>query len=266
VPNFPLNFFTKRFAFSSTALLQVRSQCLQFKRFRGKINIQRPRKPHYIRQRVIEVTNPTYTKESLDKRCLEKFEQIRIGEQENPYEKIIAKEVQNWFKHSQMVAVFHVNSINAEDEFKAKLGLHKHNMQLKTYGRKIMRRACEDTVYENLLPLFDSKYYIVFSPEVKIRQLMSVVKKVPQMHLLAAVLENRIMSKTELMAFAALPDLETARGQLVNVLNSAGSKIVSDLQCHQSNLTNILDAYVRENQKEQAKPVVEEGKSTEPSS
>jgi large subunit ribosomal protein L10 len=212
------------------------------------------------------VTKPVHREEPLDKRCLEKFEQIRIGEQENPYEKIIAKEVQNWFKHSEMVAIFHVNSINAEDEFKAKLGLHKHNMQLKTYGRKIMRRACEGMEYENLLPLFDSKYFIVFSPEVKVRQLMSVVKKVPQMHLLAAVVENRIMSKTELMAFAALPDLQTARGQLVNVLNSAGSKIVSDLQCHQTNLVNILDAHVRENHKEEVKPTTEDGKSTEPSS
>jgi large subunit ribosomal protein L10 len=224
---------------------------MQFKRFRGKINIQRPRKPHYIRQRVIEVTKPIYKEPSLDTKCLEKFEQIKIGQLENPYEKIIAKEVQNWFKHSQMVAVFHINSIKAEEIFKVQVGLHKHQMQLKTYGRNIMKLACGNTKYETLLPLFSSKYFIVFSPEVKIKQLLNVVKKVPQMHLLAAVVENRLMSKTELTAFAALPDLQTAQAQLVGVLNSAGGKIVSDLECHQMNLTNILDAYVRENKKEE---------------
>lgn len=153
----------------------------------------------------------------------------------------------NWFNHSQLVAIFQLNSISAEELFKVRVALHKQNMQFKAYGKRVMNLAIKDTKYENVLPLFEAKNCIVFSTEQKLKQLMKITKKVPQMILLAGIVENRIMSRTEITQFAAMPDLTTVRAQFVGVLNSIGGGLVNNLECHQKQLVNILETHAKIN-------------------
>jgi large subunit ribosomal protein L10 len=217
--------------------------------FRGKINIQRPRAPHYDRALFNAVTEPIVPRPSLTQECYQKrLEKQFVGETEkkiNPYEVIIAKEVSNWFKHSKLVAIFHVNSITSDDMFKVRVAFHKQNMHLRAYGMGIMQKAMIGSQYEVILPLFTAKNCIVFSEEPKIGQLLKIIKKTPQMILLAGVVENRLMSKNELVNLSKLPNLTTARAQFVGVLNSVGAGVVSDLQAHQMNLCNLLDLHAK---------------------
>lgn len=171
----------------------------------------------------------------------------------NPYEVILGREVRNWFEHSQMVGVFHVNPISGEDFFNARVAFHKNGMQLKKYGIAVMNNALQDTKFEVLLELQKSKTFAtayVFSTEHNnIATVMKLIKKIPQMHLLCGIIEDRLLSKNELVEYAKMSDINIARSQLVNVLNMAASQLVQNLESHQSNLVNILDAHVRENEK-----------------
>lgn len=144
-----------------------------------------------------------------------------------------------------MVAIFHVNSASGEEMFKITVALHQKQMHLKTYGQGIMKRAIGGTAYETLLPLFRSKYYIAFCDEANIGELLNIVKKAPQLILLAGIVENRLLSKNELVDLSKLPNLTTARAQFVGVLNSVGAGLVSNLQAHQSNLCNLLDMHAK---------------------
>lgn len=168
----------------------------------------------------------------------------------------------NWFNHSQLVGIFHLNSITAEELFKTRVALHKENIQFKAYGKRVMNLAIKGTKYENVLPLFEAKNCIVFSTEPKLKQLLKITKKVPQMILLAGILENRIMSRTELTQFAALPDLTTARAQFVGVLNSIGGGLVNNLECHQKQLVNILETHAKLNLGEKVEETKEETEET----
>lgn len=242
-------------------LLEITSPALQFKRFRGKINIQRPRLPHYERALVNAVTTPVFARPTVTQKCFNWQQQEAVIQKrtENPYEKIIAKEVANWFAHSKMVAIFHVNSISAEEMFKARVAFHKQNMHLKMYGKSIIRQAVAGTGYDAILPLFDSKNCIIFSPEQKLSQLLKICKKIPQIMLLAGIVEQRLMSKTELSNFAAMPSLEMARAQLVAVLQQAGgNNVVGTLQAHQTNLCGSLDAYVTQETEAKTTPAPQE--------
>lgn len=226
------------------AFLQIRTPILQFKRFRGKINIQRPRKPHYDRARLIAVTNPIFREQTIEEKC----EAITIRtsvKNDNPYEKIIAREVKNWFDHSKVVAIFHLNSISQEDLFKTRVALHKYNIHHKAYGKSIMRQAVAGTQYEAILPLFNSKNCILFAPENSIKHILKVTKKVPQMILIAGILEDRLMSRNEIIEYSNMPDLQMMRAKFVSVLTSVGGGLVSNLESHQKNLVNILDTHVR---------------------
>lgn len=232
---------------NALALLDVPSPLLQFKRFRGKINIQRPRAPHYERALFNAVTKPVYEQPSLTEQCAARHAAPTVAARtvvDNPYERIIAKEVSNWFAHSQLVAVYHINSISSEDLFKARVQFFKQNMHLKAYSKHIMKRALADSQYANLLPLFDAKNCVVFAPEQKLAQLLRISKRIPQMVLLAGVVEQRLMSRNQLQEFAALPSLDVARAQLVGVMQqAAGNQIVQHLQAHQTQLCAALDAY-----------------------
>lgn len=227
-----------------TNLLKTVIPSLISKRFRGKINIQRPRTPHYDRARVLAVTQPVYKQKPVNQKCVQDLE-VSAAKPENPYERIIAREVYNWFDKSQFAAIFHVNSVSQEELFKVRVELHNKNIALKSYGRNIMQLALTNTKYENALPLFETSFCILFAPDTKnVKDVLRLTKKVPQLILLAGVLENRIMSRTEITQYAAMPSLEIAQAQLCNVLNSAASGLVHNvLDAHSKNLVQILDVH-----------------------
>lgn len=170
-----------------------------------------------------------------------KVETVRV---KNPYEQIIAKEVVNWFNNSKMVAIFHVNSISADDMFNVRVQLFKQNMHFKVYSKHVMSQALLGTKYESVLPLFDSNNGIVFSPEQNLSKLLKTVKKNSQMMLLAGIVEGQLMSKSQLHDFAALPSLDIVRAQFAAVLqNAGGNSLVTLLQANQIALAAALDTH-----------------------
>ncbi|KAH8402987.1 hypothetical protein KR222_002365, partial [Zaprionus bogoriensis] len=232
--------------FAGLPLATARSPLLQFLRFRGKINIQRPKEPHYERARVIAVTQPEYAKPPKALTCFQTRAQRTATEVENPYNAIIAREVRNWLDHSRLVAIFHLNSITADELFRVRVQLHKQNLHLKSYGRKIIGQAVTGTAYEAIMPLFYSNHCIVFSPDQqRVGTLLRITRKVPQMLLLGGIVEQTLLSRNELMAFAQMPSLQVAQAQLVQTLNQAAGTVVQQLQAHQVNLVKVLDVHAK---------------------
>lgn len=232
----------------------------------NKLFIQRPRQPHYERARVIAVTNPIYPPKQMIQPCPDSSLKSRKEKEDNQYETILAREVRNWFDHSQMTAIVHINPINGEDFFKARVAFHKDGMQLKKYGGTVMEKAVIGTKYEVLLSLTGLPTFctgFIFSPDhKKVNSILKILKKIPQMHIMCGIVDDRLLSKTEFTDYAKMPDITMARAQLANVLNMAGSHIVQRLETHQSNLVNILDAHVRVNQKDEGE--IDETKADKP--
>lgn len=240
------SFIYPSFPFAGLPLATARTPLLQFLRFRGKINIQRPKAPHYERARVIAVTQPKYAEPPKALTCFKSRAQRTATEIENPYNAIIAREVRNWLDHSRLVAIFHLNSISADEIFRVRVDLHKQNMHLKSYGRKIIGQAVEGTRYEAILPLFHSNHCIVFSPDQQnVNKLLRITRRVPQMVLLGGIVENSLLSRNELMAFAQMPSLQVAQAQLVQTLNQAAGTVVQQLQAHQVQLVKVLDVHAK---------------------
>ncbi|XP_017155008.1 39S ribosomal protein L10, mitochondrial [Drosophila miranda] len=232
----------------SLPLTTTRTPVLQFLRFRGKINIQRPKEPHYERARVVAVTQPKYPELPKARSCFQTRAERTKEQLENPYNEIIAREVRNWLNHSQLVAIFHLNSITADEIFRVRVQLHKQNLHLKSYGRKIIDQAVTGTPYEAIMPLFHSNHCIVFSPnQQQIGALLKITRRVPQMVLLGGIVEKTLLSRNELMAYAQMPNLQGAQAQLVQTLNLAAGQLVQHLQTHQVNLVQVLDVHAKGN-------------------
>lgn len=216
---------------------------------------------------MIAVTQPIYARKERIKPC-PKIVYDPKKEEVNQYEAIIGREARNWFDHSQMIAVLHINPINGEDFFDARVAFHKNGMQLKKYGQGILQRAIKDTKYEALLGLGVNHTFstaFVFGTEhKKVSTILKILKKFPQMHLLCGVVEDRLMSKNEFIQYANMPSIDIVRSQFTNVLNLAAGQLVQNLSAHQASLVNILEAHVRENAKAKEAEVTHEKPAEEP--
>nr|CAD7198086.1 unnamed protein product [Timema douglasi] len=226
---------------------------LQTVRFRNRINIQRPRAPHYIRAKVLDTCRPIFPKKfeniPMYELCNKPNEGKKSTGVENPFEKLLAREILKWFNRSQMVAFFHRNPWTAEDQFKAYVALKKQDMHLKIYGHSTLKMAVENTRYEVVLKLFESHNLVVFSAEPQVGKLLKLLKKIPQLTLLAGIVDGQFLSKKELVRYSALPDLQTSRAGLVTVINSMPAQIVHNLTHHQQTLVGHLQQHLEIQQK-----------------
>lgn len=168
-----------------TALLPTQVTYLVTKRFRGKINIQRPRAPHFERQLLIDFTKPFYgpprSKLPQIELCDRGVSKKKTEEVDNPFERILANECLNWFNTSKMVVFLHVNSISMEDKTPLFANLKKNNMHLRTYGKKIVSMATQGTRYEAVNKLFNSHQNIIFGQPENAALVFKLLKKTPQL-------------------------------------------------------------------------------------
>lgn len=106
----------------------------------------------------------------------------------NPYQRIIAREVRNWFDNSKMIAICHQNSMTSEDQFELAVPLRKANMYFKRYSSKIMKLALMDSPYAATMPLYSSQFSIVFGSDTNVAAFEKIIKKFPQVILLGKLL------------------------------------------------------------------------------
>ncbi|PSN48048.1 39S ribosomal protein L10 [Blattella germanica] len=218
-------------AITIKAILQPRwCSSLQFVRFRKRINIQRPAKPHYERAKVLEVCKPYYIDPrqgmSLADLCEKPLEIQFHKDEEGKVQNLATKT----FPHCN-------NSILKEDErhllakketTRISKMLKKQNMYLKQYGKKVLQLAVENTKYEAVLQLFTSHNFMVLSPEQKLGKLLKLSKKMPQM---------------------VLMDLPTAQAGVVAVLESVAANLRQNLLHHQQTLVSHLEKHYELQQK-----------------
>ncbi|XP_003424718.1 partitioning defective 3 homolog [Nasonia vitripennis] len=225
-----------------------RSVFTQQKRFRGKINIQRPRPPHHERGKVLKfitpfISNPD-TQKPLKERC-KRISQTVMQKTKpiNPYDVIIARECLNWFKTSRMVAILHANSIKSEQQFEYAVPLKRANMYFKGYQPSILNLALKDSNYEAVLKLCLPTMpvsYFVFSPETNVPKLVQITKRTPQLILMAGILDGKFLRLNDFIKYGSL-DLVTAQAGLVQVLRTAaGGNLNQQLTHHQSTLVTRL--------------------------
>jgi len=236
-------------AFIRRGFLQCNNILVQTKRFRGKINIQRPRAPHFERAVFNAATEPIFLKVPVVQQCRQKMlARLEDGPREkrtHPYERILAREIRERFDSSAMILVCHLNSIKEYDLFKIRVPLHQKGVTLKRYGPRLIKIALRETRYESMLPLLESSYCLLLSPEKNINHVLPILRKTQKLILLGGVLDNRYMSRNQLVEYSQLPSLDVARAQFAATLHLAGNSIVNKLQAHQSNLCSLLDLHAK---------------------
>lgn len=82
----------------------------------------------------------------------------------------------------------------------------------------------------------------------------------------AGIIQDRLMSKNELLEFSQMPNIDAARSQLCAVLDSAGSCLVRQLNQSQQTFVGYLEKHVELENNASKEPQKPEPESSEPES
>jgi len=169
-----------------------------------------------------------------------------ISEVQEAYNAFKLREAQELLTQNQMVAVCHRLPTTNRDFLQLRAKIFLAGLQLRFIRNDLAIKATENTKLQNLKPYFNSSNAYIISEVPKIPELIKVLKKCPELQLLGGLVEDRIMSRDELLAAAKLPPLDVVRGQLVSLLASHASTTSRLLGHHQGALSASLTQLVKQ--------------------
>ncbi|XP_010192708.1 PREDICTED: 39S ribosomal protein L10, mitochondrial, partial [Mesitornis unicolor] len=200
---------------------------------------------HFQRQKLMAVTEYLPPRPAVPPRCLPPRTDAP-KEEDNGYARLLRRQVEEVFRDNRMIAVCQYNSMPDEDLMLMRHYLRKHNIEVKFVLNEIIRPVLSQSKYKNLLPLFVARNILLVSQETKAKEMLRVLKGVPQVNLLGACIDNTILSRQGVENFAKLPSLEASQGQTVGALALLPSQTSSLLQCGPAYLTALLDEHIRQ--------------------
>ncbi|NWS86996.1 RM10 protein, partial [Toxostoma redivivum] len=198
---------------------------------------------HLQRQKLMAVTEYLRPRPALPPRCLPR--PSPQGQQEDGQARVLRRQVEETLRASRMVAVCQYNSMPDEDLATFRHYLRKHDIHVKFVLNEIVRPVLEQSKFRNLLPLFVCRNILLVSPEPRAREMLRVLRGVPQVNLLGACIDETILSRRGVENFAQLPSLEVSQGQTVAALSLLSSQTSSLLQRGPAHLTALLDEHIR---------------------
>ncbi|NXX98987.1 RM10 protein, partial [Centropus bengalensis] len=198
---------------------------------------------HFQRQKLMAVTEYLAPRPAIPPRCLPRKKEPR--QEDNGYERLLKRQVEEAFRDNRMIAVCQFNSMPGEDVVLMRHYLRKHNIEVKFFLNEIVRPVLSQSKYRNLLPLFVGRNILLVSREAKVKEMLRVLKGVPQINLLGACIDDTILSRKGVESFARLPPMEAAQGQTVGALTFLPSHTSSLLQRGSVYLTALLDQHIQ---------------------
>ena len=129
-------------------------------------------------------------------------------------EKFQVEEMKELFNSSGMIA-FYLSNPMARCNFRKawQNGRRMGGMELVKFNYRVGKAALRGSKWENCLHFFpqcyekDHEQPILFAPEAQPKKLLSFEKKVPEFHLIGAVIHGRILSRNQVTELVNTPDL-----------------------------------------------------------
>ncbi|NXD16924.1 RM10 protein, partial [Nothocercus nigrocapillus] len=167
-------------------------------------------------------------------------------QQDNGYVRLLRRQVAEAFRDNRMIAVCQYNPMASEDVVLAQHYLRKHNIEVKFFQNEIVRPVLSQSKYRTLLPLFVGRNVVLVSPEAKAKEMLRVLRSVPQINLLGACIDDTILSRKGVENFAKLPSLEASQGQTLGALALLPSRTSTLLQRGSLLLAALLHQHLKQ--------------------
>ena len=140
-----------------------------------------------------------------------------------------------------MIAVYHYNSLNAQEWNGIRLKLAQNGIKVKVFPSKVSMKALEETSYSAMSTLFRGCTAVAYSRESSaIKELLTVTKTQSKLHLLGGVVEKEIMSPLDLQNYSDLPPLDVLHQAIVMTINQTAMMLRMYIEGTQQRLSQML--------------------------
>ncbi|XP_074413755.1 large ribosomal subunit protein uL10m [Zonotrichia albicollis] len=198
---------------------------------------------HFQRQKLLALTEYLPPRPAVPPRCLPR--PAPRQQEEDGYARVLRAQLEATLRASRMVAVCQYNAMADEDMATLRHFLRRHDIHVKFVLNEVARPVLAQSKLRNLLPLFVCRNILLVSPEPRAREMLRVLKGVPQIILLGACIDDTILSRQGVESVARLPPLEVCQGQTVAALSVLPSQTCSLLQRGPAHLAALLEQHMR---------------------
>jgi large subunit ribosomal protein L10 len=145
------------------------------------------------------------------------------------------------FENSKAVMVTHYQGLTMVqlDDLRAKM--REHGIIFRITKNRITKLALEKTKCKDLSNLFTGPTAVAFGEDaiMSARILSKFAKDNENLKLIGGLMDNEILDQAGVQNVASLPTLDEARANIVGILNSPASKLVSILLAYSEKMSNL---------------------------
>jgi large subunit ribosomal protein L10 len=150
-------------------------------------------------------------------------------------------EMTTQFENSKAVMVTHYQGLTMVqlDDLRAKM--REHGIIFRITKNRITKLALEKTKCKDLSHLFTGPTAVAFGEDaiMSARILSKFAKDNENLKLIGGLMDNEILDQAGVQNVASLPTLDEARANIVGILNSPASKLVSILLAYSEKMSNL---------------------------
>ena len=141
--------------------------------------------------------------------------------------KELVESLHKTFLNSQSVIVTHINGLTVSETTNLRSSMRVSNCKFKVTKNKITRLALKDTKYQHMDEMFRGPTAIGSSkdPVMAAKVLVNFANENEKLVIIGGGLEDKSLSKEDVVALAKLPSLNDLRGKLVGLIRAPASKI-----------------------------------------
>jgi large subunit ribosomal protein L10 len=150
-------------------------------------------------------------------------------------------EMETQFQNNEAVMVTHYQGLTMSQLDELRGQMREHGIKFTITKNRITKIALEKTKCKELSNLFTGATAVAFSDDaiISARILSKFSKTNESLKLLGGIMGNEVLDQTAVQNVASLPTLDEARANIVGILATPASKLVSILLARSEKMSNL---------------------------
>ncbi len=151
------------------------------------------------------------------------------------------KEMEIQFQNNEAVMVTHYQGLTMAQLDELRSQMREHGIKFTIIKNRITKIALEKTKCKELSNLFTGATAVAFSNDaiISARILSKFAKTNESLKLLGGIMGNEVLDQAAVQNVANLPTLDEARANIVGILATPASKLVSILLARSEKMSNL---------------------------
>jgi len=194
------------------------------------------------------ITKEVLPEDLIDKQtaCPRRYETKKVLDFQSDFEKFVIRQCQKVFTENAMVVFCQAMSVSLDDRRLLRNKLWHKGMELTSFTNDIVRKAIDDTRWQNLEPLTKGHNLLVTGKETCLYDMVKIIDKSPYLFVIGGLVENRILNQAEIIHYSKIQNIGQVHSELAGLLDTSTSRTYNLLNSHQQQLVVNLDQYVKD--------------------